>query len=161
MELRVKRGWTYGAGSSFKLGSSPHSWKVGFFPKNADTPAAIREALRMIRDLKKNGITEEEFKASKQSILNSAGFAYNTPAKRMDNQLTEVVFNLPEGYFKDYADRVGKISREEVNEALARFLEPDQLMIGLVATASISKESIAKELGIPEKFIEVQSYQKE
>lgn len=161
VELRVKRGWTYGAGSSFKLGSSPHSWKVGFFPKNADTPAAIREALRMIRDLKKNGITEEEFKASKQSILNSAGFAYNTPAKRMDNQLTEVVFNLPEGYFKDYADRVGKISREEVNEALARFLEPDQLMIGLVATASISKESIAKELGIPEKFIEVQSYQKE
>ncbi len=161
VELRVKRGWTYGAGSSFKFGSSPHSWKVSFFPKNADTPKAIHEALKMIRDLKKNGITGEEFKASKQSILNSAGFMYNTPAKRMENRLTEVVFNLPEGYFKEFAERIGKISREEVNEALARFIEPDQLMIGLVATASISKAAIAKELGIPEKFIEVQSYQKE
>jgi zinc protease len=161
IELRVKRGWTYGAGSSFKLGSAPHSWKIGFFPKNADTPPAIHEALRMIRDLQKNGITEEEFKASKQSILNSAGFNYNTPAKRMENRLTEVVFGLPEGYFKDYADRIEKISRSAVNEALARFVSPDHLMIGLVGTASISRSALARELGIPEKDIEVQSYQKE
>jgi zinc protease len=161
IELRVKRGWTYGAGSSFKLGSSPHSWKIGFFPKNSDTPPAIREALKMIRDLQKNGLTEAEFKASKQSIVNGAGFAYNTPAKRMENRLTEVVFGLPEGYFKDYAERIERISREEVNEALARFVSPENLMIGLVATASLSKAAIAKELGIPEKDIEVQSYQKE
>ena len=115
----------------------------------------------MIRDLQKNGLTEAEFKASKQSIVNSAGFAYNTPAKRMENRLTEVVFGLPEGYFKDYAERIERISREEVNEALARFVSPENLMIGLVATASLSKAAIAKELGIPEKDIEVQSYQKE
>lgn len=161
IELRVKRGWTYGAGSSFKLGSSPHSWKVAFFPKNADTPPAIGEALKMIRDLQKNGISDEEFQASKQSILTSAGFAYNTPAKRMENRLTEVVFGLPEGYFKDYASRIEKISRQEVNEALARFVSPQHLMIGLVGTASLSKAAIAKQLGIPEKDIEVQSYQKE
>ena len=161
IELRVKRGWTYGAGSSFRLGSTPHSWRVGFFPKNADTPPAIKEALKMIADLKEKGITEEEFEASRKSILNSSGFNYNTPAKRMENRLTEVIFGLPEGYFRDSADRIRKISREEVNAALKTFIDPSRMMVGLVATAKISKSGIAKALGITEKEIEVQSYQKE
>jgi len=161
IELRVKRGWTYGAGSNFKLGSSPHSWKIGFFPKNADTPAAIQEALNMVRDLKQNGITEKEFDFAKKSIINSAGFTYNTPQRRLENRLTEVVFGLPEGYFTDYADRISKITRDQVNAALATFLEPERLMVGLVATASLSRGPIAKILGIPESQIEVQSYQRE
>ncbi|NDG85510.1 MAG: insulinase family protein [Proteobacteria bacterium] len=161
IELRVKRGWTYGAGSSFRLGSTPHSWKVGFFPKNADTPPAIKEALGMIATLKEKGISEEEFDASRKSILNSAGFTYSTPAKRMENRLTEVIFGLPEGYFRDYADRIRKISRDDVNTALKKFIEPSRMMVGIVATAKTSKAGIAKALGIPEKDIEVQSYQKE
>ena len=161
VELRVKRGWTYGAGSGFKIGSKPHSWRVSFFPKNADTPAAVSEALKMIGDLKKNGITEAEFDASKKSIVNSAGFSYNTPSKRLENRLTEVIFGLPEGYFKGFANRISALTREEVNASLGRFLDPDHLMIGLVATAKVSKPGIAKALGIPEKEIEVQDYQKE
>ncbi len=161
VELRVKRGWTYGAGSGFKFGSSPHSWRIGFFPKNGDTPPAIAEAVRMIRDLKEKGITEAEFQASTKSILNSAGFSYNTPEKRMENRLTEVIFGLPDGYFKGYADRIRKVSREEVNLALKSFIQPEHLMIGLVATASASKAGIAKALHLSEKEIEVQSYLKE
>ncbi|MBU6154702.1 MAG: insulinase family protein [Bdellovibrionales bacterium] len=161
IELRVKRGWTYGAGSSFKLGSSPHSWKIGFFPKNADTPAAIKEALKMVGDLKQNGITEAEFESAKKSIVNSAGFTFNTPQKRLENRLTEVIFGLPEGYFTGYAERISRISREQVNSALSRFIEPDHMMVGLVATASISRSAVAKELGIPESQVEIQSYQRE
>jgi zinc protease len=161
IELRVKRGWTYGAGSNFKLGSTPHSWKVGFFPKNADTPAAIHEALKMIEDLKRNGVTAAEFDSAKKSIVNSSGFSYNTPQKRLENRLTEVIFGLPEGYFTGYADRISKISREQVNSALQRFIEPDHMMVGLVASGSVSRSAIAKELGIPESRIEIQNYQKE
>ena len=161
MELRVKRGWTYGAGSAFKFGSTPHTWRVSFFPKNADTSAAIKEALHLIEDLKEKGITEAEFEASKKSILNNAGFDYNTPQKRMSNRLVEVIYGLPEGYFRDYANRIEKISRDEVNAAVRKFIDPSRIMIGLVATASISKTDIAKTLGIPEKDLEIQSYQKE
>jgi zinc protease len=161
VELRVKRGWTYGAGSSFRLGSSPHSWRIGFFPKNTDTPPAIREAIRMIADLGKNGLTEAEFESSKRSLLNSAGFSFNTPAKRMENRLSEILFGLPEGYFKGFADRISKLSRDEVNQALSQFIRSDRLMVGLVGTASISKKGIAEALGIPESRVEVQNYQKE
>ena len=85
------------------MGSQPHTWRVSFFPKNADTPPAIKEALRLITDLRDHGITQQEFDAAKRSMVNSAGFNYNTPSKRMENTLVEKIFGLPAGYHKDTA----------------------------------------------------------
>jgi len=161
VELRVKRGWTYGAGSGFKLGSHAHTWRISFFPKNADTPPAIAEAIHMVRDLKAHGITQAEFDAAKRSLVNSASFSYNTPAKRMENKLTEKIFGLPDGYYHDFADRIEALKLDDVNHAIESFVDPDHMMIGVVATASVSKADIAKALHIPEKQIEVQDYRKE
>jgi len=158
IELRVKRGWTYGAGSGFKMATQPHSWRVSFFPKNDDTPAAIKEALNLITQLRDHGITREEFEAAKKSMVNSAGFNYNTPSKRMQNLMIEKIFNLPEGYHKDTAKRINALTLEDVNAALKNFVDPAHLMIGVVGTASISKAPIAKALGIPEKEVEVVDY---
>jgi len=158
VELRVKRGWTYGAGSAFKMASQPHSWRVSFFPKNDDTPAAIKETLRLLNDLRDHGITQTEFDAAKSSMINSAGFSFNTPKKRIENLMIEKIFNLPEGYHKNFANRISSLSLEDVNQALKKFIEADHVMIGLVATASITKAPLAKELGIKESEIEVVDY---
>ena len=161
VELRVKRGWTYGAGSSFRAGSKAHSWRISFFPKNADTPPAIKEALNMTNELKKSGITESEFNAARKSLINSAGFSFNTPQKRLENKLIEVLYGLPDGYYRDYAKRLSAVTLPQVNQAIGRFLTPDHMMVGVVGTASISRIEIAKALGIPEADVEVQNYQKE
>ena len=159
VELRVKRGWTYGAGSGFKMGSQPHTWRVSFFPKNTDTPPAIKEAIRLITDLRDHGITQKEFDAAKRSMVNSAGFGYNTPSKRMENMLVEKIFGLPAGYNKDTARRIEALTLTDVNNALKVFIKPENLLVGLVATASVSRGPIAKELSIPEKSVEVVNYQ--
>jgi zinc protease len=161
VELRVKRGWTYGAGSGFKLASRAHTWKVSFFPKNADTPAAIAEALKLIRELKDQGISKADFDAGKQAMINNAGFNFNTPAKRLENKLTEKMFGLPDGYFRNFAKRIDAVTLDQVNAALKKFLTPDHLMVGIVGTAAVSKTDIANSLGIPERLIEVQDFQKE
>jgi zinc protease len=161
VELRVKRGWTYGAGSAFRAGSQPHTWRMSFFPKNADTPPAIKEALVLANDLKKSGITDAEYTAAKTSLINSAGFSYNTAQKRLENKLIEVLYGLPEGYYRDYASRLSKLSLPEVNRAIESFVTPDRFLVGVVGTASISRAAIAKALGIPEADVEVQNYQKE
>ncbi len=161
VELRVKRGWTYGAYSSYKLGSRPNSWKVMFYPKNADTPPAIKEAIRLIREFQQKGISEAEFQAARQSLMASSAFTFNTPQKRLENKMIEMIFNLPEDYFKNSAKRLSTLTLQQVNQAVASTITPDHLMVGILATASISKADIAKALGIPEKDIEVQNYQKE
>ena len=161
MELRVKRGWTYGAGSGFKLGNQAHTWRMSFFPKNSDTPAAIKEALHLVKELKDKGLTQAEFDFAKQSLTNSAGFSFNTPSKRLENKLIEIIYHLPENYQRNFASRLQKLTLPNVNQALKDFLTPDQMLIGLVATSKTSKSDIAKTLGINEKEIDVQDYQKE
>jgi zinc protease len=161
VELRVKRGWTYGAGSGFKMGSHAHSWRISFFPKNSDTPPAIHEALKLVTQLKEKGLTQAEFEAAKQSMVNSAGFSFNTPAKRMENKLSEKIFGLPDHYYRDFAKRIDALSLDQVNQSLKKFLTPEHMMVGVVATASLSKAEIAKQLGMAEKDIEVLNYQKE
>ena len=41
---------------------------------------------------------------------------------------------------------------------MKKFIEPDHVIIGLVATASITKAALAKELGIKEANIEIADY---
>ncbi len=161
VELRVKRGWTYGAGSNFKFGSQPHTWRISFFPKNVDTPPAILEALKMIQDLKTKGLTAEEFDFAQKSLVNSAGFNFNTPEKRLSNQLVEKLFGLPEGYHRNMAHRISALTLEQVNLALSRFLGTGQFLVEVVGTADKSKKDLAQALKISENEIEVQNYLKD
>lgn len=161
VELRVKRGWTYNARSTMRAGTQPLYWSMGFFPKNSDTPPAIAYSLKMLKDWKQNGITEKEFEFTRSSQMKSASFNANTPKKRLENRLLEVLYGLPAGHFANEADRLEKLELDEVNEAIKSTLQGDGLLIGVVATASISKEAIAKDLGIDPNTIEVIDYRTE
>lgn len=157
-EIRVKRGWSYGAGSAFRSGSQPRMWFVHLFPAAKDTPQALALSLKMIGELKIQGITPAEFDFSKMSLVNSAGFIYNTPQKRVENLLAEKTLGLPDGFMKSYGAEVAGLNLEQVNAALKDFLKPEQLAVVVLGTAKELKPKLAKELGIPESQIQVSPY---
>jgi zinc protease len=160
-ELRVKRGWTYGARSQFKLASQPHLWFLSFFPKSSDTAPAIAEAMNQVRLLKEKGLSAEEFEFAKKSLIASSGFLVNTAKKRLENRMLEVLYGLPKNYYQDYSKRLATLTLEQVNAALKSFLTPDQMMVGVVTTATSTKSAIASALNIPVTDVQVQSYLQE
>ncbi|NDD91313.1 insulinase family protein [bacterium] len=157
-EIRVKRGWSYGASSAFRFGLQPRSWRVHLFPAEKDTAAALTTSLQLIESLKKDGITEKEFQSAKQSSINSAAFINDTPKKRIENRIVEETLGLPEGFFAGLADNLKKISREDVNRALAKFLTPEKLTITVVGTAERLKKDLANAVGIPADRVVVTPY---
>ncbi|MBC7693461.1 MAG: insulinase family protein [Methylotenera sp.] len=161
VEIRVKRGWSYGANSYFKHGLKPRSWQVHLFPASKDTAQALALSLKMIEDLQKNGITKEEFEFSKRSLVNSAGFMYNTPKKRVENKLLERTLNLPDGFMKTYGPELAKVTLPQVNQALSTYLKPEKLSIAVLATAADMKEPLAKAAGVPLDQVVVQPYTEE
>ena len=148
-EIRVKRGWSYGASSSFRFGLQPRNWQVYFFPAEKDTIAALETALGLIESLEKEGITEKEFQLAKQSSINSAAFLNDTPQKRIANRITEATLGLPAGYFSKFAKNLEKISREDVNRAIAKLITPEALTITVVGTAERLKKDLARVAGVP------------
>jgi zinc protease len=160
-EIRVKRGWSYGAYSYFRHGLRPRSWSAHLFPATKDSAAALAETLKLIEDLKKDGITDGEFQFAQASLVNSSGFMYNTPRKRVENTLLERSLNLPKGFMQSYARQLSALSREQVNTALRRFLKPDHLAISVLATASQLKRPLAQAAGVSEKDVVVVPYTQE
>lgn len=160
-EIRVKRGWSYGANSIFRFGLQPRSWQVHLFPAAKDTPNALAFSLQLVENLQNQGLTLDQFEFAKRSLINSAGFMYNTPKKRVENKLLERTLNLPEGFMKSYAGELKSISHSQVNDALKEFLKPNQTSIAVLGTAKTLKAPLAKAAGIPEKEVEVISYTSE
>ncbi len=160
-EIRVKRGWSYGANSAFRFGLQPRSWLVHLFPASKDTPDALAYTLKIVENLQKNGISAEQFEFTKRSLINSSGFIYNTPSKRVENTLLEKSLNLPQGFMRSHADRIASLRRDEVNQALKNFVQPDHLAITVVGTAKELKSPLAKAAGISEDLIEVEPYDAE
>jgi zinc protease len=158
VEIRVNRGWSYGAYSYFKHGLKPRSWQTHLFPASKDAAAALEYSLKMTETLKEKGLTQAEFDFARQSLVNSAGFMYNTPKKRVENTLLEKTLDLPDGFMKSYGPRIEGVSLGEVNQALSEFLRPDRLAISVVGTASELKAPLAKAAGISPDAVKVVPY---
>lgn len=160
-EIRVKRGWSYGAYSYFRHGIQPRSFQAYTFPAAKDTPGAVTLLDTLLREWKEKGITPAEFEFAKSSLINSAGFAYNTPAKRVENILLEKTLGLPDGFMKSFADHLEKVTHAEANAAVKSFLEPDRMSVLVLGTAKDLKSKVAESLKMPEGEIAVVPFTKE
>ncbi|MBI3535863.1 MAG: insulinase family protein, partial [Deltaproteobacteria bacterium] len=160
-EIRVKRGWSYGANSFFRMGKQPRSWQFNLYPKIKDAPDALIYTLNMIRDFREKGLTPEEFERAQKNIINNSGFMFNTPQKRVENLLLEKTLDLPSGFMTRYREEVSKLTLNQVNQAIKNFLKPDQLVVTVLGTAKDLKEPIVKALGISENEMQVIPYTQE
>lgn len=161
VEIRVQRGWSYGAYSNFRHGLQPRSWSFYLFPAAKDTSAALAHTLKMIDDLRAKGISSDEFDFAQRSLVNSSGFMYNTPAKRVENKLLERTLDLPDDFMKSYGPELAKLKVSEVNSALKEFLRPEQLTITVLGTAQDLKEPLTKAAGVAAEKVEVVPYTEE
>jgi zinc protease len=157
-EIREKRGWSYGASARFEHGTQPRSWTVHLFPASKDTPDALALTLKLISDLQKDGITSQEFTMFQEKIVNSAGFMFNTAAKRVENKLMEKTLGLPDGFYEKYGENTKKVTLEQTNVAIKSFVKPNELLIMVLGTAKDLKEKLATAAGVPVSQIEVIPY---
>jgi zinc protease len=158
VEIRVKRGWAYGASSQLMGGSRPRSWTVAYSPASKDSGAALKYGLGMVAELRDKGISQAEFQFARDSLINGAGFMYNTPKKRVENRILERMLELPDGFMASYAEKFAQLTLDDVNRSLKEFLHPDQLAIAVVATAAEMKGPLAEAAGLPADQVRVVPY---
>jgi len=160
-EVRVKRGWSYGAYSYFKHSKEPRSWQFYLFPAAKDTPSALALTLKLTDDVREKGITPEEFDFAQKSLINGAGFMFDTPKKRVENKLLERTLDLPDGFMKTYAAELTKVTLPQVNTALHDFLDPKHFLIVVVGTASELKTPLTQAAGVTPEHVKVVPYTQE
>jgi zinc protease len=143
-QIRVKRGWSYGAYSSLPLDRHRQAFTIWTFPKSEDAAACLKLELEMVDALVTKGVTEKELRSAKNMLTRSYAFLVDTAAKRLGLCMDEIMYDLPSGYYASYPKRIAATRLEDVNAALKRRLNPANLVVAIVGTNDRVLEEVQK-----------------
>ena len=94
---------------------------------------ALRHAIRELHRLVDDGMSEADFEASREFLLNYSKLYVQTTSRRLGYQMDSTVYGT--GYFIDEIQRrLPALTLEDVNDAIRRHLQYDNLAVGIVTT---------------------------
>jgi predicted Zn-dependent peptidase len=140
--LREEKGYTYGIyarGDSRRLGGV--SFVVGSV-KAEVTGAAVKELLGELERLREQPVPVEELDDAKNALVLGLPADFAT-AGAIAGRLAELaVHGLPDDYWNRYAERVRKVSAEDVQRFARERLDPAKLTTVMVASPDVVKAQL-------------------
>jgi zinc protease len=134
-EIRVKRGWSYGAGMSLGRARGAQWVRLNLAPAAANTPDALALALQLYEELAEHGLRADEIDLARRHLAGSLTFQRATAEQRLRLTMRSALFDLPD----DFADRLpaalAAVDAAEANRAARAHLRPDRALAVLVASA--------------------------
>lgn len=134
-EIRVKRGLSYGAGSSWDMMSGAGTFSVSSFTKTDAVQKLIDVALAEVKKMRERGPTAQEL-ATVQRYVAGLYPARVETNEAISSAIADVEhYGLPADWVSNYRHRVVAVTREEAAQAARTFLPDRERTIVLVGNA--------------------------
>jgi len=142
--LRIESGLTYGAQSFFDSRKEPGPFAMFSFTKNETTTQAIDLALKVLQDLHKNGLTEEQLKSAKSYIKGQF-----PPTIETSNQLARRIaqyefYGLNDDEVNQLEARVDAVTPEIAKQVIQKHFPSDNLVFVLIGKTSAIGPAVKK-----------------
>jgi zinc protease len=134
-EIRVARGWSYGAGCRMAKARAPHWFRVWMAPSADVAPDALVLALSLYEELAEGGLRDDEFQLAVHHLTGALPFARATARQRMRMALRHDLFGLPVEFPAQLPELLAGLTLDDAHRAAARWLRPHDLCIVMVASA--------------------------
>lgn len=145
--VREKHGLSYSPYGWVSAGLSiPGSFGTSVLTKSESTNEAVRLVFKIIDELRTDGITDEDLMLAKSSWLASFPEHYSEAEDVLHDRMLYARYGYPLDFWDRLPDKVEPLTREDVNDFAAGFLEPEKLII-LVLGDSTGFERFISELG--------------
>ncbi len=142
--LRETKGYTYGARSSFGSDKLMAKFSAGTSVRNEVTDSSVYEMIYEIRNLKENGIKEEELTMAKANLSGRFGRSLENPNTIATFAINIDRYNLPEDFYSNYLQRLDALTVEDINQVAAKYLKPENMYITVVGNGAEIKEGLAQ-----------------
>ena len=142
LNLRERRGFTYGVRSGFAARRGPGPFFVATAVDAKVTGAATGEIVREVESMAADGPTEEEVRSAASYLAGVFPLRMETTGQVAARVGALIVHDLPDDYYASYRDRVREVGRDEAAQAARRCIRPDELCTVVVGDA----ESVAPQL---------------
>src|SRR5262249_25515760 len=122
-DIRTRQGLAYGVGGG--IGASydhPGILRITAGTKSGSTPTVIESLRKEMADLIQNGVREDEVRKSKDSILNSFIFAFDSKAKVLAERMAYEFYGYPADFLERYRAGVEKVTVADVNRVARKYI---------------------------------------
>jgi zinc protease len=153
IEVRAKRGLTYGIGSSFGASLYQGAFRVSASTKNSSVWDALLASVGELRRMKADGPSSEEIAKAKGYYAGSYPFKLQAAGEIAGSIVGAELHGLDVAYVKDLPVRLGAVGVADAKAAAAQWLQPDALWVVIVGRASDIEPQLAK-TGIPYERID-------
>jgi zinc protease len=157
-EVRVKKGLTYGAFSSFTPRRFAGAFTAGTFTRTAATVEATKLVVDLMAKISTGDITPKELDFARDYLAGVYPIETETAEQVADRVLTAAAFELPPDYNSTYPERVRAVSASDAKTAAQRYFTTKDLDIVLVGNTSQFRDELKKEFP-GAQFIEIASDQ--
>src|SRR5262245_10905656 len=143
-EIRVKRGWSYGAGCALRRSRLPHWFEIWMAAAIDVAGPAVALTLELFADYAARGPTDDEVDFARRYLVGAMPFHVATARQRMQLAVRDAVFDLPAGFTARLPEALAAIAASDVRAACQRQLRPDEVVTVAVTTSSQAGAGLAE-----------------
>ena len=158
--LRLKRGYTYGAYSSFDCGKYLNEFRTTSSVQAAYTPEAMLLFRECIADYG-NQFTAQTLDKTRDAMFRENAAAFEMPDARLDILEAIAAYELPAGFMKTQEQMLRDMTPEQAQECIRKWLNYDRMFYVVVGDAETQLDRVKKaglgevivvnKEGVPEK----------
>lgn len=128
-EVRDKAGYTYGISGGMTTYDERGYYLIGFSTQTDNTVKAIDKTLETIKHTLNTGVSQSELELEKDSRKYAYSMSLATNSAIHKTATTLNYDNLPDSHIREYLVRLDNAHLDDVNQALRRYLRPDEFVI--------------------------------
>lgn len=144
LNIREDKGYTYGIYSYFGGSKYPGMFEVSTSVRRDVSDSSLAEIMKIVKDFKQNGVTEEEASFTKKSLLNSEALRYESPFQKAFFLSRIVDYNLPKDYTLTQAQILKDMTKKDMNDLVNKYIDPDKMVILVVGNKYLIKEKLER-----------------
>lgn len=143
-ELRIKRGLTYGAGSSFRSYASGGLFSASSYTKNDKIGEMLDITFGLLKKGAVEGFAPEDVESARNYILGQFPPTLETIASRAGTYVRLAFYGLGFDYYDGYLSGVAAVTPRTANAAAARLLPREDFVLVVVGKASEIRPLLSK-----------------
>jgi predicted Zn-dependent peptidase len=144
LNIREDKGYTYSVGSGFSAFKYRGTFNASSPVRTEVTEGTIREFMNEFKRIRDEKVTATELDNAKRAIIGNFALSLENPQGRLQNIITQKLYNLPANYWDTYPQKVEAITAEDVQRVAQKYVDTNHMQIVAVGDASKTRAVLAK-----------------
>ena len=130
--VREQRGLAYSVHSEFSPLAQPGPFEIALQTRGDQADAALQVVREVLAGFLADGPSDDELRAAKRYLVGSFPLRVDSNRKILENVAVIGFYGLPLDYLERYGETVEQVTAAQVKAALARHVQPQQMVTVVV-----------------------------